>query len=88
MYHHVILPPYKAFTITIKYQFSIQLGVVLNCQTINCTKHVPYYAYELLSMVYERNACWKTEGEDCNGKDEYDEGSSPVAVNSVTLNIQ
>ena len=83
MYHHVILPPYKAFTITIKYQFSIQLGVVLNCQTINCTK-----SRTILSMVYERNACWKTEGEDCNGKDEYDEGSSPVAVNSVTLNIQ
>ena len=48
-----------------------------------------YYANELLSMIYERNAWWKMKqqtGEECHANDNgEDDEAVPAAVDLVTL---
>ena len=47
-----------------------------------------YYANELLSMVYERNAWWKRKQQRCLENDDVDgnnDNDMPIAVDSVTL---
>jgi len=53
----------------------------------NALYRATYYASELLSMIYERNAWWKKKQQegDGSGDVDVDEEDVPVAVDSVTL---
>ena len=72
-------------------QISIEYSVGSSIESPgNNLYRATYYANELLSMTYERNAWWKMKqqtGEECNANDngDDDEGAVPVALNGVTL---
>ena len=71
-------------------QISIEYSVGSSIESPdNNLYQATYYANELLSMIYERNAWWKMKeqtGEECHANDNgEDDEAMPAAVDLVTL---